>query len=75
MKLVVADKNLCASCGRVKEVHLTKNACSQITTIKQALQTKNTVNLLVHSQNVRVYREVFRMSEYMVWVTGFFYIL
>ena len=36
------------------------------------LQTKNTGNLPVHSQNVRVYREVTGISRVYGWVTGFF---
>ncbi len=36
------------------------------------LQTKNTGNLPVHSQNVRVYREVTGISRVYRWVTRFF---
>ena len=39
---------------------------------KDTLQTKNTGNLPVHSQNVRVYREVTGISRVYGRVTGFF---
>ena len=45
---------------------------SSLNTTIGSLQTKNTGSLPVHSQNVRVYREVTGISRVYGWVTVFF---